>query len=583
MQSAPLIITIANILFFVVLLFFFCRLSKKLIHIKNANSQLEADIIKARLMSEETERMYKAQNVYLGRMSHEIRTPMNAILGYGRLLRSTMVDLRQKEYLDNITSSANMLLNIMEDFLDNAKCESGELNIENVDFSLTYLCHDIVQSLDPKINSRGIDFHLVIGDDVPLFLKGAPTRLRKVLINLLSNSIKFTTGRSVELKIMLDDTVKIDGKYVLRFVIFDSGECIPEDKIDTIFKPFVKLKDEPGGSNSAGVGVGLSLCRSIVAAMGGKIWASARRGIGNEFIFYLPFELGEKKVANNNVPLRMDELKKMSIFIISDDESAQRVFKQLCSDAGVKKFEICNKIQTAHDKITYMSHNNFMPDLIIYNFDDVVTEGKSFVDFVRNGLGQKEAKIAAVVARAYPGIAEELSGSGFDAYLNYPFKSMDFYSIVTMLLGTERSNGEILNRHEAGEVIRGNDMSTVLLLVAEDNKTNQALIKVYCDTIGCTVDFVDNGRELVDLLREKKDAIKYNLCLVDIQMPVMGGLEAVEIIRSDISSELPIYALTAAALDEDRQRALQVGCDGFLTKPISMELFTETVMKFRKS
>jgi PAS domain S-box-containing protein len=511
----------------------------------------------------------RSKSQFLANMSHEIRTPMNAILGFSSLLTNTQLTEKQARHLNTIQSNGKLLLEIINDILDVSKFESGNMSLESIDFNLDYLCRDVLEMCLSKIEGKPIETYVRIEHDVPVNLKGDPTRLRQVLVNLLGNAMKFTMNGSIGIKVLTDKEGQANGIVALRVHVIDTGIGIPQDKADMIFQPFTQV-DESTTRKFGGTGLGLSISKAIVTAYGGKIWVESKEGKGSEFIFTLKLKAGDQSSTVGIQPLPFDKLKGKRVVIVDDKVVNRDLLQYYCEGAGMLISGVYEKPALAVDEIRLMCGGNDAPDIVLSDLMMPEMDGHQLAQSIKQ---IRDIKLVVVTSDARIGTAKEAESYGFDGYIAKPFAREQFYKVLATVLGDMREDGPIVTRHMAEEL----SCKGVKILVAEDNIANRMLMEEYLQMLECEYDFVVNGQEAVEKLRGKD----YDLCLMDVQMPVMDGLAATQIIRQEISKDFPVIALSAAVMQEDKEKGSAAGMTDYLNKPVSLQDLKAVIVKWK--
>jgi len=528
---------------------------------------------KAEKLRDKAQEASKAKSTFLANMSHEIRTPMNSILGFSDMLSKTALNDKQKLYLDSVQTNGRFLLDIINDILDYSKLESNKINLESIDFDLEYLVQDVFKMLAPKYQDKNIEAFIDIEQSVVRNVKGDPTRLRQILINLLSNSIKFTNDGEVGVQITFDSDSTQDEKLKIHFCVTDTGLGIPNDKLDAIFSSFSQA-DNSTTRKFGGSGLGLSICKSLVEMMGGKIWAESSEGKGSMFHFKIYLNKGTNYSDRKIVPLSREELRDKKVIVVDDNDRAREILCRYCEELEMKIVTQAESVHAAFNQLDKLIQENKIPNLILSEIVMGQTDGYELARKIKNNQDCQAIKIIAVTSDLRVGSALDARKEGFDGYLSKPVSRNDLENVMKVVLGDRRGEGQIVTRHLAEEI----SCTGIHLLAVEDSLPNQMLLKAYFEQMGCTADYANNGKEAI----EKMKTHQYDLILMDLQMPVMSGDEATKIIRAEISKDVPILALTAAALKEDEVKCREAGMNDFITKPINFGQLKKKIFEFGK-
>ncbi len=530
--------------------------------------EMEERILKE---NEEARREARVKSTFLANMSHEIRTPMNTIIGFSDLLQQTDLNDKQRAYLDTVHSSGELLLGIINDILDYSKLDAGKVEFEEIDFSLEYLVSDVFKMIQPRMEDKTIQTYVDIDRKVPLYLKGDPTRLRQILLNLLTNAIKFTEKGEVGIIVRYLEQKKFPG-YHLEFVVKDTGIGISEEGQTKLFESFNQA-EKSTTRQFGGTGLGLAICKALVGAMDGDIRVESQEGKGSEFIFTAYFKEGKPSGQERIVPLSKAQLKGKRVFIADGNEKSRDVARKYCKDIELNVVGCLDTGQGALNKIDELLSKGCPPDIILSETTFSDMEASELVKKLHTHKQGRNIKIIATPSDITIGAAHDADESGFDGFLAKPITRGDLQKVIATVLGDFREERTIVTRHMASEV----SCKGIKVLVVDDSIPNQSLIKAYFENIGCQGEYANNGQEAVDIL---KDHMDFDLCLMDIQMPVMNGHEATRIIREEISKDLPVIALTASAMAEDKQSCLDAGMNDFLTKPINVILLKEKILQY---
>jgi PAS domain S-box-containing protein len=542
---------------------------------KNENEIMETLSVTQNLLEDLEEARSKAEQSataktqFLANMSHEIRTPMNAILGFCNLLKKTGLTDKQNNYLDTVLSSGNLLLSIINDILDYSKIEAKSIQLESIDFNIIYLVHDVFKIILMKASGKPIDTYIDVDDDLPVFLNGDPTRLRQILINLLGNAMKFTRSGSVGI-ILKKIPVSLENHPRVKISVKDTGIGIDENLTKTIFEPFSQA-DGSITRKFGGTGLGLSICKSLVDAMGGQMGVNSTLNKGSEFYCIIPFQKAAKK-QDSEYLINNEILRGKKVIIVDDVEVIRKVHVKCCESLGMDIIAAEISGQKVLEKMETLKEQGVIPDLILCDVLMKDVDGYELSKILRSKAEFKNVKIIAVTSDSQIGQANRAKKAGFDGYLGKPLTQKDLGNIIRSVMSNVTLSKEITTRHTAREKV----CSKTKVLVVEDRLPNQMLLREYLNDMGIEGTYMENGQQALRHLRENPD---YSLILMDLHMPVMGGIEATRIIRQEISKDIPIIALTAAVFNEDRAKAFDVGMNDFLTKPVDPDKLIECVKK----
>jgi PAS domain S-box-containing protein len=537
------------------------------------SESLRDDFEEARIKAVE---LAKVKGEFLANMSHEIRTPMNAILGFSDLLSKTQINDRQKSYLDSIQSGGRHLLSIIEDILNYSKIEAHKIKLESIEFDVRYLIHDVFKMILPRLEDKPLEVYVDIPKEIPRYLKGDPTRMRQIFVNLLNNAIKFTASGSIGIIVRLDDSLieGRSGEIGLRFTVKDTGIGVPKDQQEKIFLAFEQA-DPSTTRKFGGTGLGLAIVRALVTAMQGKIWIESIPGNGSEFILTASFLKADPAFQMDIVPLSIKDLQAKRVLVVDDNVLAVQLASRYCQDlqmevvataaSASEAIEHLKKIAGVSGALDLILTDVMMPDMDGYGFAKKVKE----MDYFKN------VKVIALTSDLRVGTANQAREGGFHGYLSKPVGADDLAKVITVVLGDNRKEGPIVTRHTAKEV----SCAGKKILVVDDSVSNQELIKAYLDVLDCVADYAGSGMEAI----EKLKASSYGLCFMDIQMPQMDGLEAARIIRAEINKDMPIIALTADIVKTSHDACLQAGMNDLLPKPVGLKELREKILQYASS
>ena len=511
-----------------------------------------------------------AKTAFLSSMSHEIRTPLNAIIGLDSIaLKEPNLSARTRSQLHKIGDSAKHLLNLINDILDVSQIESGKLNLKNEEFSFSTLLEQINTMISGQCSEKGLNYNCRVIGKLDNFYIGDSMKLKQILINILSNAVKFTQ-KGGDVSFTVEPFAHFANKTTLRFVIKDTGIGMDENYLPHIFEVFSQ-ENSTASSAYGGTGLGMTITKNIVEMMNGTISVKSEKGVGSEFTVTLTLYNSEKNSeVRQDFSINPSELK---VLIIDDDQLACEHAQLVLQEVGISSDTVLDG-KTALEMIKLKSARREAYDILLIDLKMPVQNGIEVTRQIRKVIGDESAVII-LTAHHWDDVIEEALEAGVDKFMAKPLFASSILTEFTQAIEQKKAS---LDESEPA------DLTGRHILLAEDMFINAEIMKEILSMRDMEVDHGENGKLTLELF-EKSPLNYYDAVLMDIRMPVMDGLQATEAIRAlnrPDAKTVPIIAITANAFDEDVQRSLQAGMNAHLSKPVDPEKLYKTLEEFIK-
>ena len=503
----------------------------------------------------------ETKDQFFANVSHEIRTPINAVIGLSHILLDTDIDAKYLDYVSKIETSGNLILNIVNDILDFSKIEAGKLSVENIDFNINTVLDNVSTMVDFKAYEKRIELIFDIDESVPAIMKGDPLRLSQILINLMTNAVKFTHEGEVILKAKLLPFE--EGKQLIEFCISDTGIGIKPENITNLFQTFTQA-DSTTSRNFGGTGLGLTISKQLVELMGGDISVTSQFGKGSQFTFTVETTMVDIDVNSYSLPSQ--KLKNKKVLIVDKSIQTKKALERMLHYFGYITLEAS-------------SVNDLMAHIKEHDFDILFIDYKLAME-CKVKITKEECRAKIVLMHHTIEVSDEKTFNKIDvdAHLIKPFNHQIIFGTILKIFGEERVSDISTDTFVSKKNLKSIGGSHILM--AEDNQINQSVVIALLEDTGINMTIAENGQELLD----KIDTIDpVDLILMDLEMPVLDGYETTKLLREESKyDDIPIIALSGNTTAKDKEDVRKIGMHDHLGKPMDVNAFYGFLLKYIK-
>ena len=534
------------------------------IRVKARTAELAQANVELSHAKDAAEAASRAKSTFLANMSHEIRTPLNAVIGMTELVLKSQLSVQQREFLHTVKDSGEALLSVINDILDFSKIEAGKLALDCNTFDLRESLGDTMKSFAIRAHQQGLELACFIHPDVPHMVVGDYSRLRQIVVNLVGNAIKFTEAGEVSLEVTRESHSEKDT--VLHFVVADTGIGIPPEKQTTIFEMFEQA-DASTTRRHGGTGLGLAIASRLVGLMGGRIWAESEVGRGSRFHFVIRLDLAESEPVEP-LPPEPASLHGMRVLVVDDNATNRHILDEVLRSWQMVP-TIAPSAAAAIKLLLEAQQEGQLYRLVLTDAHMPRMDGFMLAEQIKQDSAMGSTVVMMLTSGDRPEDMQRCEELGISAYLLKPIKQSELLEAIELALGITVPKAALLAPAAQPRHVR-----SLHILLAEDSLVNQKLAVALLEGQGHKVKVANNGLEAIAVLQTER----FDMVLMDVQMPEMDGLEAAEKIRASeqhTGTHIPIIAMTAHALKGDRERCVAAGMDEYIAKPIHFaELFS---------